>query len=401
MSSETAGEASLSDLAVELYSHSLAHKKIDLVVSGSIAAVESVRFVRALRRLGADVRVILSEGGAQFITPMALEWAANRKVQTAFSGTTSHLAEGDALVVAPASAHFLSAVARGESNTVERALFQSYLGQRKPVMVLPCMHQSLANSPFYQAAVSAVKDEVVWLNSREEEGKNKFPEPANLADHVSHIINRRSQTVLLTMGGTQAAIDDVRSIGNLSTGALGKEIAHELFRQGFATHVLCAAAKYVPEVYTRLRNTVSVSEMREAILKCIEQEQPVAAVFAAAVSDFEPVEKTAGKMRSDQEPPTIHLQKTEKLLSLVKANALKKVGFKLEPKLNESEVLNLWRKYQKKYNLDLMVLNQIDEVNTKNHKAYLASGENDLQIVNGKRKIALTIVSRLIEECPL
>ena len=103
------------DLHVTPTSNALLGKRVDLVISGSIAAVESVRFIRSLRRLGADVTVWLSQGGAQFITPMAVAWAAGKDPVLGFAGSTSHIASSDCVVVAPASSNILAKIARGIS----------------------------------------------------------------------------------------------------------------------------------------------------------------------------------------------------------------------------------------------------------------------------------------------
>ena len=96
-----------SDLLVNLSSDALAGKLIDVVVSGSIGAVESVRFIRSLRRLGAEVQPWLTKGGSMFTTETALSWAAARPCRMSFEGTASHISMGDACVIAPASASML------------------------------------------------------------------------------------------------------------------------------------------------------------------------------------------------------------------------------------------------------------------------------------------------------
>ena len=120
---------------------------IDLVVGGSIGAVESVRFVRALRRLGADIRVIMSPGAKLFTTKDALEWASNNPVVDAFTGFAPHIATRDLLLICPASASLIGKLAQGICDSPATTLAQSYMGMRKPIQLLPNMHNSLAESP--------------------------------------------------------------------------------------------------------------------------------------------------------------------------------------------------------------------------------------------------------------
>ena len=100
-------EQPVDDLHVTASSDALKGRRIDVVVTGSIAAVEAVRFIRSLRRLGAEVTPWLSQGGSSFITPMALTWAAGKETIVGFSGSASHIATGDAVVVAPASSSII------------------------------------------------------------------------------------------------------------------------------------------------------------------------------------------------------------------------------------------------------------------------------------------------------
>src|SRR5690242_6546348 len=153
----------LSDLSVIPKSSTLRGKHLDVIVTGSIAAVESVRFVRALRRLGAEITVYLSDGGAQFITPIALSWASTRSVVTGFSGEATHLATHDGCVIAPASANFIADVLHGKASTPSTALVASYFGQRRPVFYLPAMHESLFRSPHIKTNLARFSENATEL----------------------------------------------------------------------------------------------------------------------------------------------------------------------------------------------------------------------------------------------
>ncbi|MDA9951275.1 hypothetical protein N9D31_01745 [Oligoflexaceae bacterium] len=387
-----------SDLSIKLKSRSLSQVKIDLIVCGSIAAVESVRFIRSLRRLGATVRVIMSAGAQNFVTKTPLEWASAGDVQVDFSGTTSHLGEADALVVAPASANFLSQAAAGGSDRAELALFQSYLGQKKPVMVLPCMHASLDASPLYQKAVSTIDSLVHWLAPRGEESKLKFPEPETLADEISHVIRRNESKVMLTTGGTRAAIDDVRYVGNRSTGRLGRLIAEELYRNGVETFVVQGPAEFTPQVSTLLIKIESVHEMLSACQKIADEQKISAGVFAAAVSDFEPTQATRGKIRSSEENLSIEMKSTPKVIAHFAKAKFLKVGFKLEP--TDKDFAQIYKSYQKKYGLSAMLLNSLDGLSSgDDHKAHWFCGSSSKNLEN-KQQIAEAICEHVTSEAP-
>lgn len=404
-----------SDLTVEKTSDALSGLRLDVVVTGSIGAVESVRFIRALRRLGAFVTPWLTEGGASLVTPMSLSWAANQQTIEKFSGDASHIAIRDACVVAPASADFIGRVACGLADYPAAALVMSYLGQKKPVILLPNMHDSLLNSPKVQENIETLKRWGIFvLKGRIEEGKCKFPHPAVLADEVAHIVNKprvmsrlrtktdASSVVLINMGGTRAYIDDVRYIGNYSSGKLGSLISEELFRSGFDTYVVASAADEFPRVSSKLIKVVTNDDM-ESALKDILASQPIAAaVLAAAVLDFVPSEKKSGKIKSkDTETGhniemSLKLIATKKIIKDVNIKSGIKVGFKLEAELNEEKARNLAQRYLKEYNLSFLVANSIYEVGPTNHKAFLCERSvQEIKQAFSKTEIANAIVDHI------
>jgi phosphopantothenoylcysteine decarboxylase/phosphopantothenate--cysteine ligase len=363
-----------SDLDVERTSTALSGWSLDVVVTGSIGAVESVRFVRALRRLGADVTPWLTAGGAQFVTPLALGWAAAREPRNAFAGDASHIALGDAVVVAPASASFLAKMAHGLADTPASALAQSYLGQRKPVLALPNMHDSLAASPAALANHATLADwGVCLLGAREEEGKKKFPDPALLADQVAHQLNARrhgSPAVLVTMGTTRGYFDAVRYISNYSSGSLGTHIAEELYRRGLTTHVVAGPSQVRPRAYSHLAAVETNDEMQKAAAHALAQGAQ-GAVLAASVLDFAPRARQAGKIKSKDHLGglTVELVSTSKIIAGLSPAAGVKVGFKLETGLTEERARAIAADYMPRYGLSLFVANDLADVDTRRHRA--------------------------------
>lgn len=389
----------LADLQVVPISEALAGRRVDVVVCGSIGAVESVRFVRALRRLGAEVTVWLTKGGAAFVTPTALAWASARPVREGFAGDVSHLATGDAVVVAPASAAMIARIAQGLTDTAAAALVQSYLGQAKPVLVLPNMHESLAAAPAVRRNFDLLPGMgVAVLGAREEEGKRKFPDPATLADLCAHKLNghRRDERVLITMGTTRGYLDDVRYVSNYSSGALGTLVAEELYRRGLSTFVVCGPAKIEPRVATRHVAVETNDEMAEAVQKA-QASGVDAAVLAASVLDFVPKARAAGKISSSaHETLTIELTRAAKIIASVRPTGGVKVGFKLEPALDAARVAELSKRYVGDYGLSLMVLNVLADVGPSKHVAQLVEN-GAVRSVSGKAEVALAIAAHVAD----
>lgn len=385
------------DLSVTPLSSALSPYQIDLVVSGSIGAVESVRFARALRRLGARVFPTLTQGGAQFVTETALAWSCAEKVTAAFSGEASHIGFRDALVVAPASANFISKAALGICDSPALALFASYLGQKKPVVIVPNMHESLAMNPMFQANLKKLREFVTVLGAREEEGKHKFPEPALLADQVAHALNRKhwnNERVVVSLGTTRGYVDDVRYFSNYSSGKLGTEIAEELYRLGLYTRAVVGPCPIHPHSVNELDLVETNEDMKKALLK----ESVDAAVLAASVLDFVPSERAKGKISSQAELK-VSFKPTEKIIASVKPKRSIKVGFKLEAELTVERATKIAQEYGQRYSLSFMVLNRLSDVSADQHKALIFERREDSMVllneIQGKRALAQSIAAHI------
>jgi phosphopantothenoylcysteine decarboxylase/phosphopantothenate--cysteine ligase len=382
-------------LDLEPFSSALSGVTVDLVVTGSIGACEAVRFIRALRRLGAQVVPHLTSGGAQFVTPMSLSWAAGRECVTAFQGSASHISCNDALVVAPASTNFISMVANGLMSTPASALCASYLGMKKPVILMPAAHESLLNAPALADNLERVGRWATLISPRREEGKFKFPDPPTLADSVAHVINKArwgTNTAMVSLGGTRAWIDDVRFVGNFSSGALGSLIVEELYRFGLETTALCAASRVRPRVATTVIETDTHAEMERALL----EQSASAVVLAAAVLDFEPTQRLGGKVSSSVEELALTLRPTRKIIPRVMPSEGIKVGFKLEAALDKARVVEISSRYMEECQLTLMVLNARGDVSETGHRAWLVERSRDgrleaPRVIEGKRPLARAI----------
>jgi phosphopantothenoylcysteine decarboxylase/phosphopantothenate--cysteine ligase len=380
------------DLHVVASSDALKGRRVDVVVSGSIAAVEAVRFIRSLRRLGAEVSPWLSQGGSSFITPMALTWAAGKETIVGFSGSASHIATGDAVIVAPASSSIIAKVARGMTDSHCTALIASALGQQKPVIIVPAMHDSLLAAPAMQEHLAKIGS---WKNvfiqqARLEEGKQKFPEPKILADQVAHLMNRPKRPfkpVLITMGTTRGYIDDVRYISNYSSGSLGTAISEELYRQGFKTCIVSGPCEHKPTTYTELQEVFTTGDMQAACMTA-ERNGLAGGIFCASVLDYEPTEKSLGKITSGQPNLSVTFKPTPKIIGAVNLDGKPKIGFKLESELSETKLKSIAADYIKKYNLTCLIANELSSVSATKHHAWAIPLNGSKTELNSKTEIA-------------
>jgi phosphopantothenoylcysteine decarboxylase/phosphopantothenate--cysteine ligase len=315
------------DLHVTPVSETLLGRHIVVGVAGGIAAIESPKVIRALRRLGARVSVCATENALSFVGLAALEWASAGPVTVNPSGLAEHIVEADAVLVTPATADLIAKAANGLCSDVLSTLLQSAFGKRCPVVFAPSMHLSLAESPFVQrhfTELSSLPD-VLFLNPAVAEGKWKAREPDVIADEVSQFIWKRSvwgghrPAALVTLGGTRVPIDSVRSLTNLSTGTFGTLIVRELYRHGFAVTACVCSATVRPPPFDNLvvQNTVHYEQLK-AVLENIDPTSFAGLFMTAAVSDFVPSNsaESARKISSTNAELTISLNRSSKLITL-------------------------------------------------------------------------------------
>lgn len=369
-----------SDLSIVRLSQSLKGMTIDLAVGGSISATECVKLIRQLRRLSATIQPILTKGAAKFITELSLSWAAGTDCIKEFTGNGYHLGERDALVISGCSASTIAKIAHGICDEPHLSLASSYIGQRKPIILIPAMHDSLRDSPILQKNLSLLSPYVSFIWGKVEEGKSKFPNYEYAANEISHLVNRHHLTqdgkpiknILITMGSSKGFIDQVRYISNYSSGKLGSMLSEELYRNGLETTVLVGSCLYKPKNYNKKIFCETNTDFEKNIIKLIQQQKIDAAVFLAALLDFIPDKIIDGKIKSQHyDTLNINLVRAKKLISLFKDVPCIKIGFKFESKVGIDSINDIFSEYKEKYNLNAVVFNQIDEVSSEKHSAYV------------------------------
>ena len=227
----------LRDTDVESRGSSLKNRRVVLGVMGGIAAVETVRLARALRREGADLLVIMTPSAQRIITPLAVRWASQAEVITDWDGDLTALNNADAVLVAPATRDVLASHVHGLQHGPLMMALSVARSRTTPTLFAPSMHVDLANDPVTDDLVEAVRAQgahVFW--GPEEEGKRKTPSVERLVAETAHAVNRnrpnRRNVVVTTLGATRSAIDDVRHVQNTSSGATGWSIADHLHKHG-------------------------------------------------------------------------------------------------------------------------------------------------------------------------
>jgi len=394
----------------------LSGKHILLGVSGGIAAYKSALLVRELIKGGALVKVIMTKGACDFITPLTISTLSKNPVYTdLFNPQTgewnNHVELGlwaDAFIIAPATANTIGKMAGGISDNL---LLTTYLSARCPVFVAPAMDLDMYKHPAFVQNIDRLKAQKVRIIPAESgelasglSGEGRMAEPANIVQFLSDYFEQgkplRGKKALITAGPTHEAIDPVRFIGNRSSGQMGIEIAR-VFAELGAESILILGPSHleVPKEIKTIR-VESAREMAEVVFQHSESTHFL--VCAAAVADYRPEMEQTQKIKKTGETLQLNLIKNPDILFELgqrKKDGQILVGFALE---TDNEEANALAKLKHK-NADMIVLNSM-----RNAEAGFAKPTNKITIfdLHGKRedfdtkpknKVAEDIVNKAIQ----
>lgn len=368
-------------------------KKIVLGITGSIAAYKACLLIRQLIKRGAEVQVVITPAGKEFITPITLSALTHKPVISEFfsqrDGTwNSHVDLGlwaDAMVVAPCTASTLGKMAHGIADNM---LITTYLSMKAPVFIAPAMDLDMYRHPSTQANMKTllsygnhiIEPESGFLASGLE-GKGRMEEPEVIADRLDQFFSENSQPspiagkkVVITAGPTYEKIDPVRFIGNYSSGKMGFAIAEECLRRGADVTLVAGPVSLTCSSGIRRLDVESCQDMYDAATS--EFADADIAILAAAVADFRPALVADRKIKRGKDDMVITLCPTHDIAAALGAS--KKAGqtlvaFALE---TNDEEANAMRKLEKK-NADFVVLNSL-----RNEGTCFRTDQNQIEIVS-------------------
>lgn len=350
-------------------------KKILIGVSGSIAAYKIAYLVRFLKKLQAEVKVVMTSSASEFIGPLTLSTVSGNPVYSKFADKdsgewTNHVDLGlwaDLMVVAPASANTLSKMANG---VCDNLLIATYLSAKCPVWFAPAMDLDMYKHPSTIKNIETLKsfgNRCIQPNDGELAsgliGKGRMEEPEVISDLISEFYSTsrdyQGKKVVVTAGPTFEAIDPVRFIGNHSSGKMGIAIADEFAARGAEVTLVCGPSSIKSEEQSVNRvDVTSAQEMYEAVFK-LQSELDVA-VMAAAVADYTPLNKSEEKVKKKDGDLKVDLKRTKDILKSLgenKRDGQVLVGFAME---TQNELENASKKVVSK-NADFIVLNSLRE----------------------------------------
>ena len=358
------------DRAVEGRSGALTGCKVLLGICGGIAAVDSVRLLRELRRHGADTTVIMSYSAQRVISPLAVEWAAGVKPVTEWGAEMAQLEPHDAVLVSPATRRCLAAHVHGVLDTPLQMALSAARGRRDPIMFIPSMHSDLFDDPVTDDLCQAVIAEgasVVWGDR--EEGRYKTPDAVQTVAELCHLVNSRRperRRVVVTLGRNRSRVDAVRWITNSSTGRTGWAIAELLYRMGHKVEVVSGEVTSRPAF--ELPSVTSVEDPDDMLGALLElagsDDAPTAWVHAAAVLDYVVAEPVSEKVASGAEQWGLGLVRSTKHLDALTplCGDSCRSAFKLESGVSDDRLIESARALLQEHDLDGVVANHLEEV---------------------------------------
>ena len=348
----------------------LAGKNILIGVTGGIAAYKVVEVASRLKKLGANVRVVMTRAAAEFVAPRTFQETTGNAVSVEmFAGAVNFHVEhialanfADVVLIAPATANFLAKAAHGIADDL---LTTVVLATTAPMIIAPSMNTHMLEHPATQKNLEILASRGVqildaatgWLACGIN-GKGRLPEPENICAEIVKFFAPKilsGKKILVTAGGTVEPIDPVRFICNRSSGKMGCEIARAAQNAGAEVILVAANISVPPPQNVGLVKVETALEMRDAVLA--EYDSVDAVIMSAAVSDYRVKNVSPQKIKKDAESLTLELIKNPDILKELgqrKTNQLL-VGFAAETQ----NVVEYARAKLAEKNLDFIVANNV------------------------------------------
>jgi len=392
----------------------LTNKRIVLGVSGSIAAYKAPDVVRRLQDLGAEVRVILTQGGAKFITELSLQATSKNKVHNNLWDNEAELSMGhielakwaDAILIAPASANTIANLSAGKACDL---LTNVVLATDAPVLIAPAMNQQMYASSAVKDNLSALLARNIKLISPEfgeqacgDVGEGRLTEPSKIAKQVSEVFSSTKLTgkkILITLGATIEPIDPVRYLSNHSSGKMGMALARASIEAGAKVTLIYGNVSIPLSEESTNISVGSGEEMHQAVMENIKDQDVF--IACAAVSDYRVKNIEKNKIKKENTELTLELIPNKDIL--VDVCKLKQkpicIGFAAE---TQNLIENAQNKLKNK-GCDAIILNDVSKrdfgfKNDENEVVFLTKKYSQKIEKNSKQIIGRKIIEIIVEK---
>ena len=372
-------------------------KTVVLAVSGSIAAYKIASLASALKKLHANVQVLMTKNAVNFINPITFESLTGNKclVDTFdrnFQYSVEHVAlakQADVVLVAPASANVIGKIAHGIADDM---LTTTVMACKCKKIIAPAMNTNMFDNPILQDNLKILEhygyeviSPAVGYLACGDTGAGKMPEPELLLQYIlreiAHEKDMQGKRVLVTAGPTQESIDPVRFITNHSTGKMGYAIAKMCMLRGAEVTLVSGPTSIAKPEFVHVVDVVTAKEMYEEVTKRAKDQDII--IKAAAVADYRPKSVSSEKMKKKDDDLAIPMERTDDILKFLGEHKKEHqflCGFSME---TENMLENSRKKLEKKH-LDMIVAN-----NLKVEGAGFAEDTNVVTIITGQEEVSL------------
>ena len=393
----------------------LYNRNVVLGVTGGIAAYKSAQLVRDLQEAGAQVRVVMTHGATEFITPLTLQALSGNPVHLDLLDTEAEAGMGhielarwaDLVLIAPATADFISRLAQGRADDLLTTLC---LATAAPLLVAPAMNQGMWRDPATAANIDVLKSRGIALSGPTEGsqacgdvGPGRMEEPAGIVEAAGSLFDNGlldGLHVTISAGPTREALDPVRYISNHSSGKMGFAIARAAVDAGALTTLIAGPVTLATPDGVQRIDVTSAEEMHEACVAQIHQCDIF--IGCAAVADYRPASSEPRNIKKDADTMQIELVRNPDIISAVAAHAERPftVGFAAETE----DVENYARAKLEKKNLDIIVANDVSTTDggfnsDQNAATILWAGGKTVVDLTAKQQLARILVEIIAARC--
>lgn len=366
-------------------SKKLSKKKIALGVTGSIAAVESIKLSRELIRHDADVIPVMTKAATRIIHPDSLEFATSHKPIIELTGQTEHISfcglikdSVDLLLISPCTANTISKIAHGIDDTAVTTFATTAIGSGISIVIVPAMHLSMYNHKVVQENIARCKKMgISFIDPVISGNKAKMASLDEIVENVIRTIGKQdlaNKNILIIGGATAEPIDDIRILTNRSSGRTAVTLANSAFERGANVELWYGYAKEDVSSYISIKDFETVEDLLN-LLKNNNLKYEVI-IVCAAIADYLP-KKQKGKILSGKNKLDLKLSPAPKVIRKIRSIAPKAkiIAFKVEE--TEDNLKEKAYQFLKKNQLDLVIANTISA---------FGKDENEILIINKRGK---------------
>jgi len=378
----------------------LFNRNILLGVSGGIAAYKSAELIRQLQELGASVRVIMTQGAQEFITPLTLQALSGNPVHTQLLDSEAEMGMGhielarwaDVLLIAPTTADLLARLNAGRADDL---LTTVALATPAPLLLAPAMNQQMWRDSATVNNVASLKARgVLFVGPAEgvqacgDTGPGRMEDPAVIASHTANLFENEllaGKRVVITTGPTREALDPVRYISNHSSGKMGYALARAAVSAGAITTVVNGPVSLSPLEHVNHVAVESAQEMYDQCLALIDDCDIF--IASAAVADYRAEEVATNKMKKSGDGLVLKLVQNPDIVAAIANHASRPftVGFAAET----NNVIAYAREKLKRKNLDMIIANDVSDTSIG-----FNSDQNAVTIISSKQECEIALASK-------